>query len=138
MARPFQKPSSDRLDPRIRYYIYRKHANSIVPLVPVDQLPIDLEGIPKTLDSQQLSEGGWKFLGKTYEVPYPFALLRANVGDSLKAIEKVTTEKTSAREYAKKSNPPEQTTTAPPAITERQSLSKIEVCTLAFKGGRVY
>ncbi|KAL1598819.1 hypothetical protein SLS60_007961 [Paraconiothyrium brasiliense] len=78
MATP-QSPSSTRLDPRIRYYILRKHGNTIVPLIPADQLPFHLKDFPKNLTHRDLSQGGWKYLEDTSEIPFPLALLSPDV-----------------------------------------------------------
>ena len=74
-----QSPSSTRLDPKIRYYIHRTNGNAIVPLIPADQLPFKLRDFPKNLNHRQLSEGGWKFLDETAEVPFPLLLLTPKV-----------------------------------------------------------
>ncbi|KAJ4291829.1 hypothetical protein N0V90_009725 [Kalmusia sp. IMI 367209] len=65
-----------RLDPKIRYYILRQHGNAIVPLIPADQLPFQFKGFPKNLNHRQLSEGGWKFLDETPEIPFPLAIAK--------------------------------------------------------------
>lgn len=72
---PSQSPSSTRLDVKIRYYIHRTNSNTIVPLIPADQLPFQLKDFPQNLSHRQLSEGGWKFLDETAEVPFPLPLL---------------------------------------------------------------
>jgi hypothetical protein len=41
----------------------------MVPLVPVDQLPFQLQGIPRRLTHRQISDGDWKFCSETNEVP---------------------------------------------------------------------
>ena len=74
-----QAPSSTRLDPKIRYYIYRNNENTIVPLIPADQLPFRLKDFPPSLDHKQLAEGGWKFLNETSEIPFPLPLLNPYV-----------------------------------------------------------
>ncbi|KAF1980409.1 hypothetical protein BU23DRAFT_8038 [Bimuria novae-zelandiae CBS 107.79] len=70
-----QAPSAGRLDPSIRYYIHRTHGNAIVPLIPADQLPFQLKDFPRNMEHRQLSEGGWKFIGETPEIPFPLPLL---------------------------------------------------------------
>ncbi|KAJ4360388.1 uncharacterized protein N0V89_000950 [Didymosphaeria variabile] len=72
-------PSSTRLDPKIRYYVHRKHGNTIVPLIPADQLPFHLKDFPKNLNHRELSQGGWKYLEETSEIPFPLALLSPDV-----------------------------------------------------------
>lgn len=74
-----QAPSSTRLDPKIRYYIYRNNENTIVPLIPADQLPFRLKDFPPSLEHKQLAEGGWKFLNETSEIPFPLPLLNPYV-----------------------------------------------------------
>ena len=41
----------------------------IVPLVPVDQLPFQLQGIPRQLTHRQISDGGWKLCSETNQAP---------------------------------------------------------------------
>jgi hypothetical protein len=56
----------------LRYYVLRGDAMSgsvMVPLVPVDQLPFQLQGIPRRLTHRQISDGDWKFCSETNEVP---------------------------------------------------------------------
>jgi hypothetical protein len=48
-----------------RHYLLRD--NVMVPLVPVDQLPFQLQGIPRQLSHRQMSEEGWKFFSESTE-----------------------------------------------------------------------
>jgi len=41
----------------------------MVPLVPVDQLPFQLQGIPRQLTHRQISDGAWKLCSETEEIP---------------------------------------------------------------------
>lgn len=41
----------------------------MVPLVPVDQLPYQLQGIPRQLTHRQISDGAWKLCSETDEIP---------------------------------------------------------------------
>lgn len=50
----------------LRYYIVRP-GNIMIPLIPADQLPFQLLGVPRQLNHQQMFEGGWKFLMETNE-----------------------------------------------------------------------
>ncbi|KAL6703666.1 hypothetical protein ACN47E_009440 [Coniothyrium glycines] len=50
----------------LRYYILR--GNAMVSLVPVDQLPFQLQGFPRQLSHRQLSDEGWKFVAETTEL----------------------------------------------------------------------
>lgn len=49
------------------YYILRKPENVMVPLVPADQLPFQVEGIPQSLSHRQMSDEGWKMLHETFD-----------------------------------------------------------------------
>jgi hypothetical protein len=49
----------------LRYYVLRDIV--MVPLIPADQLPFQLQGIPRQLSHRQLSDEGWKFLVETSE-----------------------------------------------------------------------
>ena len=64
VARHTPQPSS--LAETLRYYIVRP-GNVMIPLVPADQLPFQLQGIPRQLSHQQMFEGGWKPLKETTE-----------------------------------------------------------------------
>jgi hypothetical protein len=46
-----------------------------VPLIPVDQLSFQLQGIPQQLSHRQMSEEGWKFVGESTEQASPLTLL---------------------------------------------------------------
>ncbi|KAF1833695.1 hypothetical protein BDW02DRAFT_500112, partial [Decorospora gaudefroyi] len=61
----------------VRHYLVRGNpqGNSVmVPLVPVDQLPFQLQGIPRQLTHRQISDEGWKFLSETNETPFNIAV----------------------------------------------------------------
>ncbi|CAI6313955.1 unnamed protein product [Periconia digitata] len=51
-----------------RYYIVRRPDNTMIPLIPADQLPISVQGIPKILTHRQMSDEGWKFVDETYSL----------------------------------------------------------------------
>ena len=52
---------------KLRYYILREAGKVMVPLVPADQLPVQLEGFPRELSHRQMSAEGWKFVTETNE-----------------------------------------------------------------------
>ena len=51
----------------LRYYLLR--GTVMVPLVAVDQLPFQLQGIPRQLTHRQISDGAWKLCSETEEIP---------------------------------------------------------------------
>ncbi|KAF1845061.1 uncharacterized protein K460DRAFT_102516 [Cucurbitaria berberidis CBS 394.84] len=51
----------------LRYYLLRD--SIMVPLVPVDQLAFQLQGMPRQLNHRQMSDEGWKYLTETSEAP---------------------------------------------------------------------
>jgi hypothetical protein len=51
----------------LRYYILREPSSVIVPLIPADQIPIQIQGVPRQLSHRQMAEGGWKFVADTVE-----------------------------------------------------------------------
>ena len=56
----------------LRYYLLRQNnvrGSAIVPLIPVDQLPFLLRGIPRELTHRQMSDQGWKLFSETNEAP---------------------------------------------------------------------
>jgi hypothetical protein len=56
----------------LRPYLLRNNAmggSVMVPLVPVDQLPFQLQGIPRQLTHRQISDEGWKLYAETNEAP---------------------------------------------------------------------
>jgi hypothetical protein len=59
------KPSVSK--EKLRYYILRKPGHEMVPLVPADQLPFQLQDIPRQLSHRQLSDEGWRLLDETDE-----------------------------------------------------------------------
>jgi len=61
------------LDRSLRFYIVRPD-HTMVPLVPADQLPVQIQGIPRQLNHQQMSEDGWKFHGQTTEPTLPLSI----------------------------------------------------------------
>ena len=50
----------------LRYYLLR--GSAMVPLVPIDQLPFQLQGVPRQLSHRQMSDENWKLLQET-ELP---------------------------------------------------------------------
>jgi hypothetical protein len=48
-----------------RHYLLRN--NIMVPMIPVDQLPFQLQGISQQLSHRQMFEEGWKFVGESTE-----------------------------------------------------------------------
>ncbi|KAJ8115520.1 hypothetical protein OPT61_g2843 [Boeremia exigua] len=51
------------LPPGVRYYILRNNVE--IPLVPIDQLPFQLNGLSQGLESIRYSQEGWHLVGKT-------------------------------------------------------------------------
>lgn len=51
----------------------------MVPLVPVDQLPVQLQGIPCHLSHRQISDQGWKFVTETDELASQMTLRGPNL-----------------------------------------------------------
>ncbi|XP_014557127.1 hypothetical protein COCVIDRAFT_15527 [Bipolaris victoriae FI3] len=47
----------------LRFYLLR--GNTMVPLIPADQLPFQLKGIPRQLTHRQMSDQGWKLFKET-------------------------------------------------------------------------
>jgi len=62
-----QAYSTCALPEGLRYYLLR--GSVMVPLVPVDQLPFQLQGIPRQLTHRQISDGAWKLCSETDEIP---------------------------------------------------------------------
>ncbi|CAG5158670.1 uncharacterized protein ALTATR162_LOCUS5197 [Alternaria atra] len=63
-----QSSSTCALPEGLRYYLLRGDiigGSMMVPLVPVDQLPFQLQGIPRQLTHRQISDGGWKLCSET-------------------------------------------------------------------------
>ncbi|KAF1957138.1 hypothetical protein CC80DRAFT_535069 [Byssothecium circinans] len=58
------QPTSDG---KLRYYILRKPGHEMIPPTPVDQLPFQLQRVPRQLSHRQLSDEGWKLLDETSE-----------------------------------------------------------------------
>ncbi|KAF2449504.1 hypothetical protein P171DRAFT_480583 [Karstenula rhodostoma CBS 690.94] len=52
--------SPSALPETVRYYIERIPGNIPIPLIPVDQLPFQPQGIPSQLSKQQISEENWQ------------------------------------------------------------------------------
>jgi hypothetical protein len=57
-AKVMSSPSA--LPESVRYYIERGPGNMLIPLIPVDQLPCQPEGVPSQLSKQQISEENWQ------------------------------------------------------------------------------
>ncbi|KAK7179962.1 zinc finger DNA-binding protein [Paraphaeosphaeria sporulosa] len=53
-------PSPPALPERVRYFIERSPGNMLIPLIPVDQLPFRLLGVPTQLSKQQISDETWQ------------------------------------------------------------------------------
>jgi len=70
---PVLVPQSSLLGQDLRHYIVRP-GNIMIPLIPVDQLPFQLQGIPRQLNHQQMFEGGWKFIQETKESAKPLPI----------------------------------------------------------------
>lgn len=60
------------LPPGSRFSIVRNNVE--VPLVPIDQLPFQLEGFPCELTPRQSDEEGWNLVGGTQELAIPFSI----------------------------------------------------------------
>ncbi|KAJ4295471.1 hypothetical protein N0V90_007483 [Kalmusia sp. IMI 367209] len=60
----------------LRFYIVQEPENKMIPVVPVDQLPYQIQGIPSQLSHRQVSEEKWTFLNETSETR---AILPANI-----------------------------------------------------------
>ncbi|PSN73454.1 hypothetical protein BS50DRAFT_582987 [Corynespora cassiicola Philippines] len=71
-------PDPINLSKGMRYYILRERDNALVPLVPVDQLPVELVDIPRHLSHRQMSEGHWKFVCETEEPAAKFSIQTSN------------------------------------------------------------
>jgi hypothetical protein len=59
-------PEGSALPDGLRYYLLR--GSVMIPLVPIDQLPFQLQGIPRQLTHRQMSDESWKLLHET-ELP---------------------------------------------------------------------
>lgn len=64
----------------IRCYLLR--GNAMVPLVPADQLPFQLKGIPRQLNHRQMSDEGWKLFKETREAPLLLSIQTPPTNDS--------------------------------------------------------
>ncbi|KAF1941297.1 hypothetical protein EJ02DRAFT_348031, partial [Clathrospora elynae] len=56
----------------LRYYLLRNNhlgGSVMVPVVPVDQLSFQLQGVPRQLTHRQISDGGWKLFSETNQAP---------------------------------------------------------------------
>ena len=72
-----QPSNSGALLGGLRYYLLRSDAiggSVMVPLVPVDQLPFQLQGIPRRLTHRQISDEGWRLCSETNEVSSALAI----------------------------------------------------------------
>jgi hypothetical protein len=56
----------------LRYYLLR--GNAMVPLLPADQLPFQLQGIPRQLSHRQMSDENWKLLHETELIAMPLSI----------------------------------------------------------------
>lgn len=96
----------------IRYYIVRPD-KTMVPLVPADQLPFQLNGIPRQLSHQQLSSEKWEYFADTSD-PKSIFSVRAWDGDT-------STHKTSSHSHRdiREARPVSETTLEPSAPPRR-------------------
>jgi hypothetical protein len=60
------QPQPAALPEGLRYYLLR--GNVMVPLIPADQLPFQLQGLPRQLTHRQMSDESWKLLQETEHV----------------------------------------------------------------------
>ncbi|KAF2628598.1 hypothetical protein BU25DRAFT_466336, partial [Macroventuria anomochaeta] len=60
------------LPPGVRYSILRNNVQ--VPLIPIDQLPFQLQCLPRSLTPLQSDEEGWKSIGETREPALPLSI----------------------------------------------------------------
>ncbi|KAH4066236.1 hypothetical protein HBI38_104710 [Parastagonospora nodorum] len=66
VSQPTALPEGDR------YYLLR--GNIMVPLVPADQIPLQLRGLPRQLTHRQLSDENWKLLHESKHAAFPLAI----------------------------------------------------------------
>lgn len=66
VSQPTALPEGDR------YYLLR--GNVMVPLVPADQIPLQLRGLPRQLAHRQMSDENWKLLHESKHTAYPLAI----------------------------------------------------------------
>jgi hypothetical protein len=69
----------------LRYYLLR--GNIMVPLVPVDQLPFQLQSVPRQLTHRQMSDENWKLLQETDIISTPLSILAPSLLHSPLAIQ---------------------------------------------------
>ncbi|KAF2025878.1 hypothetical protein EK21DRAFT_75351, partial [Setomelanomma holmii] len=67
-----QSPAPSALPEGLRYYLLRNLV--MVPLVPVDQLPFQIQGVPRHLAHRQMSDENWKLLQETDLVATPLSI----------------------------------------------------------------
>lgn len=67
-----QYEGSCALPEGLRHYLLR--GNIMVPLIPADQLPYQLRGVPRHLGHRQMSDEGWKLLKETKDAPFVLSL----------------------------------------------------------------
>ena len=60
------------LPPGVRYSILRNNVE--VPLIPIDQLPFYIQGLPRELTSFRKHQEGWKSIGETHESALPLSI----------------------------------------------------------------
>lgn len=56
----------------VRAYVLR--GNDMIPLIPADQLPFHLQGIPRQLTHRQMSDENWKLLQETQHPAIPLSI----------------------------------------------------------------
>lgn len=60
------------LPPGVRYSILRNNVE--VPLIPIDQLPFHIQGLPRELTPFRKHQEGWKSIGETHESAVPVSI----------------------------------------------------------------
>jgi hypothetical protein len=78
------KSRTSALPDGIRYYLLR--SNIMVPMVPADQLPFQLQGVPRRLTHRQMSDENWKLLHETDVVPTSLSILAPSLLPSVPAL----------------------------------------------------
>ncbi|KAH7135417.1 hypothetical protein B0J11DRAFT_159112 [Dendryphion nanum] len=61
------------IEESLRYYLVRP-SGKMVPLIPADQLPFQLQGLPNHLTYRQMSDEKWQFLTETNEHALPLRI----------------------------------------------------------------
>jgi hypothetical protein len=87
----YSSPHTPPLERRARYYILRVPGNTMVPLVPIDQLPYQLEGVPSQLSHRQMCEDSWKYVDEVSEPVSVFPIVMPQQTNTLTASSAVLT-----------------------------------------------